>query len=189
MNLSASQGDFMINNELLRYLVKEGYKWIVDQRNLHIGTAQELSEQDKISLQPYFEPEMLDLAKIDRVDHIENPPFYSEIIKLGIPNLINFTQMDGISFIDCILISCQKSHTPQSWISLLFHEMVHIVQYELLGAKRFADCYVKGWVQNSFNYERIPLERQAYSLQRQYDQGGNVFSVVQLLNQQLGCGG
>lgn len=176
----------MISKELLCYLVEEGYKWIVDQRNLHIEAAQKLSERDKLSLNSYFKFEMLDLAKINLVDHIENPPFYPEIKKLEIPSLVDFTQMDGISFIDCILISRQKSHTPQSWISLIFHEMVHIVQYKLLGAKRFAELYVIGWAENGFNYVRIPLERQAYCLQREFDQGGDVFSVEQILNKKIG---
>jgi len=72
----------MISKELLCYLVEEGYKWIVDQRNLHIEAAQKLSERDKLSLNSYFKFEMLDLAKINLVDHIENPPFYPEIKKL-----------------------------------------------------------------------------------------------------------
>ncbi|PIX77480.1 MAG: hypothetical protein COZ37_02435 [bacterium (Candidatus Ratteibacteria) CG_4_10_14_3_um_filter_41_18] len=176
----------MSNNELIRYLVQKGYEWIVSQRNLYIVTAQELSEQDRTSLQPYFEPKILGLAKRELVDYIENPPFYPEVMKLGIPNAIDFTQMAGITFIDCILISRRISHNQRSWTSLLFHEMVHVVQYYLLGAQRFAELYVIGWAQNGFDYGRIPLERQAYDLQRRFDQGGSVFSVVQLLNQQFG---
>jgi len=176
----------MSNNELIRHLVQKGYEWIVDQRSLHIVTAQELSEQDRASLQSYFEPKILRLAKIELVDYIENPPFYPEVVKLRIPNVIDFTQMAGITFIDCILISRRISHNQQSWTSLLFHEMVHVVQYYLLGAQRFAEFYVMGWAQNGFDYGSIPLEKQAYDLQRQFDQGENIFSVAQLLNQQFG---
>jgi len=174
-----------MNNELIHYLVQKGYEWIVDQRNLHVLKAQELSEQDRVLLQPYFELEILDLAKVAFVDQIENPPFYPEIIRLGIPNLIDFTQMAGITFIDCILISRCFPHDQQSWISLLFHEMVHIVQYHLLGARQFAELYIKGWVQSGFDYGSIPLEKQAYDLQRRFDQGGEPFSVSQLIRSHL----
>jgi len=186
MCLLARQGSCMSNAEFVNYLMQKGYEWIVEQRNVHIINAHELSEQDKASLEPYFEPNILSLAKIELVDNIENPPFYSEIMKLGITNLIDFTQMAGITFIDCILISRRIPHSQKSWISLLFHEMVHIVQYYLLDAKRFAEQYVMGWAQSSFDYASIPLEKQAYNLQQQYNQGGGVFSVVQLLKKQLG---
>jgi len=175
----------MNNTEFVSYLMQKGYEWIVEQRNMHIIKALELSEQDKASLEPYFEPNILNLAKIELADSIKNPPFYPELMKHGIINLIDFTQMAGITFIDCILISRRVSHSQKSWISLLFHEMVHIVQYYLLGTKRFAELYVMGWAQSSFDYASIPLEKQAYNLQQQYDQGRDVFSVVQLLKKQL----
>ncbi|RLA87203.1 MAG: hypothetical protein DRG40_00985 [Deltaproteobacteria bacterium] len=86
-----------MNNELIHYLVQKGYGWIVNQRNLHVLKAQELSEEDRIPLQPYFETEIL------------------------------------------------FPRDQQSCISLLFHEIVHIVQYHLLGARQFAELYIKGW--------------------------------------------
>ena len=168
------QRKITLEPEYIEMLVQKGYEWIVHQHNLHIVTAQEISEQDRVSLQPYFEPKILRLAKIELVDYIENPPFYPELMKLGIPNLIDFTQMTGITFIECILISRQISHNQRSWISLLFHEMVHVIQYYLLGPRRFAELYVMGWAQNNFDYGSIPLERQAYNLQQQFDQGEKV---------------
>lgn len=175
----------MITDEFIHGLVEKGHEWIVSQRDLHIANARGLSQQDRLLLEPYFEPQILDLAKIAMVDSIENPPFYPELKNLGIPGLIDFTDMAGITFIDCILISGRVSHDRQSWISLLFHEMVHVAQYHLLGAQRFAELYVLGWAQNGFEYENIPLERQAYNLQRQFDQGRDVFSVAQILGQEF----
>lgn len=173
-------------DELIQYLIHEGYKWIMNQRNLHFPIAQELSEPDRKSLEPYFDPDSLISARIRLVDFIQNPQFYIEIIKLGIPNLIDFTQMAGITFVDCILISKKFTYDQQSWTSLLFHEMVHVAQYRLLGTKRFAELYVIGWAQNGFEYERIPLERQAYNLQKEFDEGKGPFAVAQLLKQEFG---
>jgi hypothetical protein len=64
--------------------------------------------------------------------------------------------------------------------------MVHVTQYRLLGAKRFAELYVIGWAQNGFEYGRIPLERQAYDLQKKFDEGKGPFAVAQLLKQEFG---
>ncbi len=173
-------------DELTQYLIHEGYKWIMSQRDLHFPVAQGLSEQDRKSLEAYFDPEILVSARIRLVVFIENPQFYSDIIRLGIPNLIDFRQMAGITFIDCILISKKFTYEQQSWTSLLFHEMVHVVQYRVLGAKHFMELYVIGWVQNGFEYARIPLEMQAYNLQKKFDEGKEPFAVAQLLKQDLG---
>jgi len=150
-----------------------------------LETPKKLAQEDRLPLEPYFESQILDLAKIAMVDSIENPPFYPELKRLGIPGLIDFTYMAGITFIDCILISGRVSHDQHSWTSLLFHEMVHVAQYHLLGTQRFAELYVLGWAQNGFEYENIPLERQAYQLQRQFEERKNVFSVAQILTQEL----
>ena len=175
----------MLTDELIHNLVEKGHEWIVTQRDLHIGDAKELPQKDRLFLEPYFESQILDLAKIAMVDSIENPPFYPELKRLGIPGLIDFTNMAGITFIDCILISRRISYDQDSWTSLLFHEMVHVAQYHLLGAQRFAELYVLGWAENCFEYGNIPLERQAYKLQRQFDQGRDVFSVAQILGQEF----
>jgi hypothetical protein len=175
----------LITEKLIHDLVEKGHEWIVSQRDLHIEDAKELAHKDRLPLEPYFESHILDLAKIAMVDSIENPPFYPELKRLGIPELIDFTDMAGITFIDCILISSRVTHDQRSWTSLLFHEMVHVAQYHLLGAQRFAQFYVLGWAENGFEYRNIPLERQAYNLQRQFDQGRDVFSVAQILGQEL----
>ena len=51
--------------------------------------------------------------------------------------------------------------------STLFHEMVHVAQYRVLGLRRFADLYVKGFF-NGGGYEGIPLEQQAYELETRF---------------------
>ena len=61
---------------------------------------------------------------------------------------------------------------------LLFHELVHVVQYERLGPVRFLWRYLRGFVSGGFSYFRIPLEAHAYELQGRYLQDrGRAFSV------------
>ena len=49
---------------------------------------------------------------------------------------------------------------------MLFHELVHVVQYAQMGVKEFAARYVNGFIQGG-SYEEIPLEKNAYTLEGQ----------------------
>lgn len=51
---------------------------------------------------------------------------------------------------------------------LLFHEMVHVVQFAVLGRRRFAARYLADWSTGGFPPESIALERDAYELQARY---------------------
>ena len=95
--------------------------------------------------------------------------------------------MEGITFVDTILVS--QGHHPYDPPSptLLFHELVHVVQYALLGRDALVERYVRGWAENGQKYFRIPLERDAYALQARYEalpQQG--FSVQTEVRRQLG---
>jgi hypothetical protein len=64
------------------------------------------------------------LASIKVVRHIENPPFYSMLVESGAP-VNDFAQGGGITFIDTILISEQRTPPGPVPLSLVFHELVH----------------------------------------------------------------
>jgi hypothetical protein len=63
--------------------------------------------------------------------------------------------MAAITFIDTVVF-----HEPIE-NRLLFHEFVHVVQYDKLGLGEFAAKYVNGFLTGG-SYEAIPLERNAY---------------------------
>jgi hypothetical protein len=46
---------------------------------------------------------------------------------------------------------------------LRFHELVHVEQYRQLGVRRFAELYVRGFLDGG-GYEGIPVEINAYEL-------------------------
>lgn len=83
---------------------------------------------------------------------------------------LDFRAMAGITYDDTILLSDSRVAADVP-IGLLFHELVHVVQYSILGVEEFARQYVLGWAENGFDYFRIPLEVQAYDLQRWFEQG------------------
>lgn len=100
---------------------------------------------------------------------VPNPPFYSELEKLGFTGLPNFTAMAAITFDDVVVF--HDPLTPQ----LIFHEMVHVVQYRLLGIDEFAHFYVRGYLHSG--YEGTPLEVCAYQLDGRFLMGSVGFDV------------
>lgn len=76
--------------------------------------------------------------------------------------------MAGITFVNTILLS--EAMLPSANLSpLLFHECVHVCQYDVLGVDAFVEAYVSGWSANGFDYYAIPLERDAYALQSAFE--------------------
>ena len=83
----------------------------------------------------------------------------------------DFAEMRAITFVDTIV-----SHGPIT-TQTLFHELVHVVQYDKLGLTEFAARYVKGFLKCG-SYEGIPLERNAYELDARFGKApASVFSV------------
>ena len=56
---------------------------------------------------------------------------------------------------------------PEEINSLLFHELVHVCQYGVLGLDRFVTLYLSDWRQQ-FDYDAIRLERQAFALEARF---------------------
>jgi len=79
--------------------------------------------------------------------------------------------MAGITFQDVVV------HVEPLTAALLFHELVHAVQYKHPGVEGFAERYVRGFLTGG-SYEKIPLEKQAYSLEDKFVRSPSiVFSV------------
>ena len=68
---------------------------------------------------------------------------------MGVPPPLDFTTMEGITFVDTILVSDRKHPPDQPLAPLLFHELVHVVQYAMLGLPVFISRYVRGWAARS----------------------------------------
>jgi hypothetical protein len=119
----------------------------------------------------YFSP--LDLNRLRIIEpgpeRVANPPFYAELERLGFTSLPNFSTMAAITFDDVVVF--HDPLTPQ----LIFHELVHVTQYRLLGIEEFARLYVIGYLHGG--YEGTPLERCAYDLDGRFIMGGRPFNV------------
>jgi hypothetical protein len=144
-------------------------EYIVAQRTHYLSRAVPLAFGEVWSR---FFP-AVDLERIRVVqpgqERVPNPPFYESLEQIGFRGLPDFTTMAAITFDDVVVF--HDPLTPQ----LIFHELVHVLQYRLLGVAEFARLYVRGYLQGG--YEGTPLEVCAYQLDGRFIMGSVGFDV------------
>ncbi len=145
-------------------------RYIGYHRKRLLGDSCAISEHVQAHLRGYFPDAVLAHTRI--IQAVMPEPFVYPVAKiLGVKGLLEMPSIGAITLIDVV------AYPEQLGISTLFHELVHVVQYRILGLKRFAELYVKGFL-NGGGYYEIPLERQAYELAARFDlEAGEVFSV------------
>ena len=161
----------------IRLFKTEGVRWIAAERDRHYPYASALDERDLGVLAPYFSEHVLATARVRILEEFENPEFFSVFKDAGRPYPIDLRLASGLALIDTILIS-ESSSRRSSRSEILFHELVHIVQYDVLGLEDYMERYVEAWAENGERYRAIPHEIQAYELTRRFrDPGASLFPV------------
>ena len=175
--------------ELVSYLAENAGHWIESQRAQHRVYADPLPDTTLAALSGFFEKGTLDRTRIRHVPGIENPPFYKEFEEAGEAFPLDFTVWAAITFGDVILVNGEQVPGPPSH-SVVFHEMVHVVQYDELGIHEFTRRYVTPFVQSRFNYMSIPLETVAFDLQGRFEErSGNPFSAEEEIRSRISAPG
>ncbi len=149
--------------------------YISAQRERYAARAHPLSAQQRAAVAAFFSPELLGNTRllVLQRQRVANPDFYPALRGLGFKNLPDQSAMAAITFCDVVV-----SHEPFS-DALLFHELVHVEQYRQLSIPRFAELYVRGFL-NGGSYDAIPLEVNAYTLEGRFrSDPRRVFSVQQ----------
>ena len=144
--------------------------YVTEQREAFAASARPIPDDHRQALCAFFPGEILTDVRITR-GRAPEPSFYKLLRMFGIDNAPRFSEMAGITFQDVVV------HAEPLTRSLLFHEMVHVVQYKHLGLTGFAERYVRGFLSGG-SYEEIPLEKQAYELEAAFGKKPNAaFSV------------
>lgn len=177
----------MDRTALVDFLIRNGQAWVQSQRDIHRPTARPLSAEEKTDFAGFFDTQTLESARVKKVPMIENPEFYGQLAAMQVSVPLDFTMMSGITFDDTILVSVTQTSGDAPSAPLLFHELIHVVQYETLGLEAFVKEYIQGWAQNGFRYVAIPLERHAYELQHRYESHPRqAFTVREEVRHRLG---
>jgi hypothetical protein len=157
-----------------------GAVWLWSRRARYRTRSRPLSLNERAALSDYFSPALLDTARIAARERIRNPPLPRALRRSALPGMLDLSTVSGMAFIDTIVIARNiarddgargrsASTVPPSDHSLLFHELVHVAQYRVLGVRPFVREYLRGWLSGGRDYFSIPLEKQAFDLQRRFD--------------------
>jgi hypothetical protein len=161
----------------IAWVIQQVAEYIEHQRQIYRRRAEPLNVNQIAAMQPFFPGSTLDSTRVVVLtgERVGNPPFYGQLVDMGFDPAAspNFELMTAITFVDTVV-----SHEPFT-ASLLFHELVHVVQYEKLGLREFAAKYVRGFL-NGGSYDAIPLEMNAYELDARFTQGpAKPFSIAE----------
>jgi len=140
-------------------------EYIASQRDRFLNRSAKLSGAQKAAIVEFFRADLLETTQIVVLENerIGNPDFYAMLRGLGFSNLPDFARMAAVTFQDVVV-----SREPFS-DGLLFHEFVHVEQCRQLGVPRFAELYVRGFL-NGGGYDGIPLETNAYDLGSRFEE-------------------
>lgn len=162
----------------IRNLASAVATYISEQRASFRDKAEPVAPLHQAALRSFFPAKLFDKVRVVR-GRADDPPFYGQLPSLGITNAPAFSAMAGITFQDVVV------HIETLTLSLLFHELVHAVQYSHLGRQGFAERYVRGFLSGG-SYEEIPLEKQAYELEGRFARNpAERFSVDEDVRQRL----
>ena len=161
--------------------------WLLNLRQEYRALARRLSAEEHAGLRGYLKPDLLDTVRIVELERIPNPPFFPSLANLGLPVPWNFSGEASLAVMDTILLSTPLT-PPDRRLSVLFHECVHLQQFQVLGLTKLVSRYIDGLFDNGFNYGKLPMEQQAHELQFRYDAGLKAFSVEHEVEQALIAG-
>ncbi len=147
--------------------------WIKQTLSNHGKDARPVAALGFRRLSEYYSPELLALAKVVVVDQVPTPPLSA----LGAPGFEAFESMDaaGITFLDTYFV--QTGEVGRE--SLHFHELIHIIQWRLLGPERFLVAYADGL--ERFGYRNSPLETMAYDAEDRFKNDPTPFDAEHLV--------
>lgn len=152
-------------------------RWIDELLARHQPVARRVASLPFERLARYYEPGTLSHAFVVLVERVPTPP----LTALGLPELSALEHMDasGITYRDTFFVDRAVADDE----SLHFHELVHVVQWRVLGARDFLRSYAAG-LATPDGYAGHPLEVIAYGLQEQFERGA-VFRAEPLIEQHL----
>jgi hypothetical protein len=147
--------------------------YLREQRDRYLPSAAPLSEHLQARMSAYFSADLLDHVRTVELHgaRVSHPAFYAEARALGLVNLPDITHMNSITFLDVLVFN--EVITERS----LFHALVHAVQFQILGPERYAELFVRNFVNTRFHF-LVPVEAHAFSLESKFARpSAETFSV------------
>lgn len=152
-------------------------RWIDETLHAHASRARSVDSYAFPRLRDFYTRDLLATAKVVEVDRLPIPPLSA----LGLTEFAAFEEMafGGITYLDTYFATRDAARLEQ----LHFHELVHVIQWEVLGPDKFLLAYADGFLR--YGYRDSPLEVMAYDLQARFDESGDAFNVRSEVEAQL----
>jgi len=152
-------------------------QWIDETIRLHEGQAVTVQSLQFPRLPVYFSDEELVRARVVVVEEVPVIPLSS----LGLTMFQGFEKASykGITYRDTYFIDAVNARFE----AVHFHEMVHVIQWRLLGSEKFLLAYAGGFLEHG--YYGNPMERMAYEHQQRFLQDGPPYRVSAAIEEEI----
>lgn len=168
----------LMTEQQFRTVYPHVINWIRDTLASHAAQAQIVASVRFRSLPLYFSPALLASTKFVAVERVPMPPLSA----LGLSQFAAFEQgdNDGITYLDTFFVRRYRATDER----LHFHELIHVIQWRLLGPERFLGAYADGL--EVFGYRNSPLEVMAYDAEEAFVKAAQPFDAERLVVERLG---
>jgi len=151
--------------------------WIKNLLAEHAAIARSVASLGFKRLPLYFPPDVLAASKVVYVPKVPAPPLSA----LGFTQFADFENMNagGTTYLDTFFSRNEMRGDEAHH----FHELVHVLQWLLLGPKSFVAAYADGL--ERIGYRSSPLEMMAYTLESVFQNGRAPFDMAAIVREQL----
>jgi hypothetical protein len=152
--------------------------WIRTTLAASAPAARSVASRGFARLPLYFTEKTLGSTRVVLVDPLPMPPLSS----MGLARFADFERgnFDGITYIDTIFLKPNQANNE----NMYFHELIHVIQWHLLGPDRFLFSYANGL--ECFGYRQSPLEVMAYDAELAFASSSVIFNAEEMIAEKLG---
>jgi hypothetical protein len=154
------------------------FDWIRATLTSSAHLAQSVASREFPRLPLYFTEQTLASTKVVVVDSLPMPPLSS----MGLARFADFERgnFDGITYLDTVFTRSAQANNE----NIHFHELVHVIQWRLLGPEHFLFSYANGL--ECVGYRQSPMESMAYDAEATFASSAAIFSVEKMVAEKLG---
>ena len=152
--------------------------WIQKTLAAYEKDAQPIGSMHFARLPLYFHSVLLATSKFIPIDRVPIPPLTA--MGLGRFAEVERGNFSGVTYLDRYFIK----RTVMIEEAVHFHELIHVLQWRLLGPERFLTAYANGL--EEFGYEDSPLEKMAYDAEASFKRSSAIFDAEKFVVERLG---
>jgi hypothetical protein len=160
---SAGRPYYWRHEQVFQNAVAKFHFYLQLERENYFPAGVPVPDEDRPALAGFYSEELLDGVRIVHPSgqRVSNPWFYSEAKAAGLTNLPDIAHKAAVTFLDVIVFNEKLTRRD------LFHGLVHVAQVRVLGAERFSELFVRGFLQ-ARSYFLVPLKAHAFALDARF---------------------